>query len=61
MFVDSGEWYWNTGLFLANVKYLRKCLASFLPSVLLNLDLALPRLDDSGGERIRGAILPVVP
>lgn len=42
MFVDSGEWYWNTGLFLANVKYLRKCLASFLPSVLPNLDLARP-------------------
>ena len=25
IFVESGEFYWNTGLFLSNVKYLREC------------------------------------
>lgn len=34
MFMDSKEWYWNTGLFLANTNYLRQCLYGFLPSVL---------------------------
>ena len=34
MFMDSKEWYWNTGLFLANASYLRRCLYGFLPSVL---------------------------
>ena len=32
--MDSKEWYWNTGLFLSNTKYLRQCLCGFLPSVL---------------------------
>lgn len=34
MFMESKEWYWNTGLFLANTTYLRQCLCSFLPSVI---------------------------
>ena len=42
MFVDSGEWYWNTGLFLANVGCLRKSLQKFLPPVMTNLDVARP-------------------
>ena len=32
--MQSGEFYWNTGLFLANASYLRRCLYGFLPSVL---------------------------
>lgn len=42
MFMESGEWYWNTGLFLSNVKYLRQCLKAFLPSVLSELDALRP-------------------
>lgn len=42
MFVESGEWYWNTGLFLSNVQYLLKCLKKFLPLVLSNLDALRP-------------------
>lgn len=42
MFVDSGEWYWNTGLFLSNVNYLGLCLYKFLPVVLRNLDKFQP-------------------
>lgn len=42
MFVDSGEWYWNTGLFLSNAGYLRQCLKSFLPVIFTNLDEMRP-------------------
>lgn len=38
MFMESGEWYWNTGMFLSNVKYLRDSLTNLLPSVLRNLE-----------------------
>ena len=34
MFMDSGEFYWNTGLFLANVQYLREALKKIFPPVL---------------------------
>lgn len=42
MFVESGEWYWNTGLFLSNVRYLRKCMGTFMPAILRNLDNLRP-------------------
>lgn len=42
MFMDSGEWYWNTGMFLSNVRFLRKSLYRLLPSVLRNLDASKP-------------------
>ncbi len=38
MFMESGEWYWNTGLFLANASYLRQCLYQQLPAVLRAFD-----------------------
>lgn len=38
MFVNSKEWYWNTGLFLANAACLIDCLSKCLPSVLRNFD-----------------------
>lgn len=38
MFIESGEFYWNTGLFLANSDYLRRCFIQFLPPVLRTFD-----------------------
>lgn len=38
MFMESGEFYWNTGLFLGNVNYLRECFVKFLPPVLRTFD-----------------------
>lgn len=38
MFLESGEFYWNTGLFLSNVNYLRECFTKFLPPVLRTFD-----------------------
>ncbi|MCR5076453.1 MAG: NTP transferase domain-containing protein [Prevotella sp.] len=40
IFMESKEWYWNTGLFLSNIRYLRQCLYRFLPSVLRDVDSA---------------------
>ena len=34
MFMESGEFLWNTGIFLSNVRYLRTCLQKMLPTVL---------------------------
>lgn len=39
MFVQSGEFYWNTGLFLSNVLYLRECLKKIFPVVLRKIDV----------------------
>ena len=41
-FVESGEFYWNTGLFLSNVKYLRECFCKILPPVLRDYDKQYP-------------------
>lgn len=38
MFMDSGEFFWNTGLFLSNVRHLRKEFSHILPPVLRILD-----------------------
>ncbi|MBO4826596.1 MAG: mannose-1-phosphate guanylyltransferase [Prevotella sp.] len=38
MFMQSGEFYWNTGIFLSNVRYLVECLRKILPVVLRNID-----------------------
>ncbi len=38
MFVESGEFYWNTGLFLSNVRHLRSEFSRILPPVLRSLD-----------------------
>lgn len=38
MFMESGEFYWNTGLFLGNVNYLRECFVKFMSPVLRNFD-----------------------
>lgn len=38
MFMDSGEFCWNTGLFLANACYLRERLKNIFPSVFRKID-----------------------
>ena len=42
IFVESGEFYWNTGLFLSNVSYLRECFCKILPPVLRDYDKKYP-------------------
>lgn len=38
MFVKSGEFYWNTGMFMATIDFLSQCLDRVLPDVLRNFD-----------------------
>ncbi len=38
MFMESGEFFWNTGIFLSNCKYLRECFGNLLPTVLREYD-----------------------
>ena len=38
IFMNSGEWLWNTGLFLSNARYLMDCVYEFLPVVLRDFD-----------------------
>ena len=42
IFMESGEFYWNTGLFLSNVSYLRECFCKILPPVLRDYDKKYP-------------------
>lgn len=53
-FMESGEWFWNTGIFLSNVHHLGMCLYKFLPSVLRNLDKVNPDFtEEEEGEYVR--------
>lgn len=36
VFMESGEFYWNTGMFLANARYSLECFCKILPTVLRN-------------------------
>ena len=42
IFVESGEFYWNTSLFLSNVSHLRHCFSQILPTVLRDFDKKYP-------------------
>ena len=36
MFMESGEFYWNTGMFVASARYSLKCFCKILPVVMRN-------------------------
>jgi mannose-1-phosphate guanylyltransferase len=38
MFMESGEFYWNTGLFLSNMSYLISCFENIFPHVFRQLE-----------------------
>lgn len=40
MFMESGEFLWNTGIFMANTNYLLNCFRTILPAVLRTLNAA---------------------
>lgn len=45
IFMESGEFYWNTGLFLASARCLLKRFDELLPTVLRNYDAEHPAYD----------------
>jgi mannose-1-phosphate guanylyltransferase len=42
MFMESGEFYWNTGVFMVNSRKLTESFESIFPSVLRNLKIEKP-------------------
>ena len=42
MFMESGEFYWNTGIFISSARHLIMCFESIFPVVLRNLRLNHP-------------------
>ncbi len=38
MFINSGEFLWNSGIYIANTKHMRHCLNQIFPSVLRQLE-----------------------
>lgn len=42
LFMDSGEFVWNTGIYISSVKNTREMFSQFLPPVLRNLDKRTP-------------------
>ena len=38
MFVESGEFFWNTGMFLANARYSLECFCKILPVVMRHFE-----------------------
>ena len=42
MFMDSGEFYWNTGIFISNARHLIHTFEQVFPSVLRNLPVENP-------------------
>lgn len=61
MFVESGEFYWNTGMFMANIRYLSHCLFKLLPSVLRNLDAMTPHWTIEEESRFVNKNFPLYP
>lgn len=54
IFMESGEFYWNTGLFFANARHCLNCLGDILPVVLRNFDIKHPVFSvDEENEFIR--------
>ena len=42
MFMESGEFYWNTGIFISNSNHLTECFKNIFPTVLRNLQNDMP-------------------
>ena len=42
MFMESGEFYWNTGIFISNARHFIKCFERVFPTVLRNLQTERP-------------------
>lgn len=61
MFMESGEFLWNTGVFVANVKCIRNILTGFLPQVLGHLDEINPHATPQEEEDYMSEFFPSYP
>ena len=42
MFMESGEFYWNTGIFISSSQHMTNCFEGMFPNVLRNLEVEKP-------------------
>ncbi|MGI6222401.1 MAG: mannose-1-phosphate guanylyltransferase [Prevotella sp.] len=61
MFMESGEFYWNTGLFLANVNGLWSYLCTLLPNELRQFDKEHPNWTIEEEEEFMNDHFPIYP
>ena len=61
IFMESGEFYWNTGLFLSNVHFLLKCFDELLPFVLRKFDQEHPTFTIEEEEKYIAEHFPLYP
>lgn len=61
MFMESGEWCWNTGLFLFNVRYGLRCFSNLFPMVLRNFDKLNPNWSSEEENRYVDEHFPLYP
>ena len=59
MFIESGEFYWNTGIFVAGVRYLINRFDTLMPQVLRNLDAGKVTIEEE--NRFMKENFPVYP
>lgn len=61
MFIESGEFLWNTGTFISNVKHIRNTFSHFLPEVLRRLDKINPNATPKEEEDYMSEYFPSYP
>lgn len=61
VFMDSGEFVWNTGMFVSNVKNTREMFSKFLPPVLRTLDKKKPHATAQEEEDCMAEYFPSYP
>lgn len=61
VFVDSGEFVWNTGMFVSSVKNTREMFSKFLPPVLRTLDKTCPHATPQQEEDCMEEYFPSYP
>lgn len=61
MFMDSGEFLWNTGIFVSNTKNTRAMFSKFLPPVLRDLDKQFPHPTREQEEGYMSEFFPSYP
>lgn len=54
MFMESNEFYWNTGLFLANARNLGRCLGKLFSEQIGYQGNSMPELASAEGQRLLG-------
>ena len=61
LFMESCEFYWNTGLIISNIRYLIHCFSQFLPAVFRHFDEVHPSWTIEEEDRYMDTSFPSYP